>query len=571
MQYTLLRFSQIGSLALVFAVASGCSAIINPDTDRLGGSRDAGGGLDGGGTDDAGPRPDGGGTDAGPTCPPSCDDSVSCTDDRCEAGRCVNEPNDALCGADQRCNRVMGCVPRVCMNDGQCDDGLFCNGTETCVPGSSDSGCVPGTMVACDDGASCTEDMCDDDVDACRYVPHDERCSDPHACTANRCDPGMTSRETGCVFQPDNSLCNTDFCVVGATCSETSGCGGGTPRNCADADPCTAETCNEAADRCDSAPVDADMDGFPAVRVGGTMCAGGTDCDDSLASVHPGAAEICGDGIDNDCMGGDMRCATDDCSAPTVLTFDIAGDARATGMFAGLSDDYQTSALCTAATGGRDIVYAFDLPIGDWDVTIDTNGSAADTVLAIGTTCDMAGFQSACNDDQETGAVTDSRIWLHHATGPSRIYVLVDAFGSSTTGAYALNVRRRAAFGDGCTVVGGPFDLTGGGTLVGRMARGNSFYNGSCPGATSGTEAIFYVGGSGASTFDVYSSDFNPDVYLRRGGCGSGTEVGCVHGSAIGGGVNRATLNATLTSGTDYYLFIDGAGLNDLYVMYYQP
>lgn len=39
-----------------------------------------------------------------------CDDGVDCTDDRCEAGRCVQTPLDALC-----------------------DDGLFCNGQEQCV------------------------------------------------------------------------------------------------------------------------------------------------------------------------------------------------------------------------------------------------------------------------------------------------------------------------------------------------------------------------------------------------------------------------------------------------------
>lgn len=54
---------------------------------------------------------------------------------------------------------------------------------------------------------------------------------------------------------------------------------------------------------CDtSAYADADFDGFK-----GTQC-GGTDCNDSNFSVFPGASEICGDGLDNDCNGGDQAC-----------------------------------------------------------------------------------------------------------------------------------------------------------------------------------------------------------------------------------------------------------------------
>jgi hypothetical protein len=42
------------------------------------------------------------------------------------------------------------------------------------------------------------------------------------------------------------------------------------------------------------------------------------DCNDTNASIHPGAVEICGDGIDQDCNGNDMAC-NDTVSAPTGL------------------------------------------------------------------------------------------------------------------------------------------------------------------------------------------------------------------------------------------------------------
>ena len=44
-----------------------------------------------------------------------------------------------------------------------------------------------------------------------------------------------------------------------------------------------------------AAPVDADSDGVPA----------GADCWDQNATVHPGAKEIPGNGLDDDCTGGD--------------------------------------------------------------------------------------------------------------------------------------------------------------------------------------------------------------------------------------------------------------------------
>ena len=55
---------------------------------------------------------------------------------------------------------------------------------------------------------------------------------------------------------------------------------------------------------------DADGDGFISC-----LCPGGNDCDDTNANIHPGAGEICGNGIDEDCSGGcgvvdDLPCGT---------------------------------------------------------------------------------------------------------------------------------------------------------------------------------------------------------------------------------------------------------------------
>ncbi|MBW1809918.1 MAG: lamin tail domain-containing protein, partial [Deltaproteobacteria bacterium] len=65
-------------------------------------------------------------------------------------------------------------------------------------------------------------------------------------------------------------------------------------------------TPGEANPTCGGTCVDADLDGFEAESCGGT------DCNDGDNSIYPGADEICGDTIDQDCNGVDLQCGCAD-------------------------------------------------------------------------------------------------------------------------------------------------------------------------------------------------------------------------------------------------------------------
>ncbi|HMV68703.1 MAG TPA: MopE-related protein, partial [Myxococcota bacterium] len=117
--------------------------------------------------------------------------------------------------------------------------------------------------------------------------------------------------------------------------------------------PGAAEVCNGRDDDCDGRVddddidrvggstwyLDADQDGYAGAGVTRVRCgmpdgylAEPTDCQDASPSIHPGAVELPGDGVDQDCDGGDLCFADQDgdgfgtlTSVPSVNT--LCGDA----------------------------------------------------------------------------------------------------------------------------------------------------------------------------------------------------------------------------------------------------
>src|SRR5262249_18790637 len=114
---------------------------------------------------------------------PSCDDAISCTLDACSEG-------------------LKSCTHTT--NDGACNDGLFCNGVETC---NATTGCVAGTP-PCDDGVACTVDTSDEASDTCQFTPNDAPCDN-----GSFCDGAEKCTQSGCAA-------GTPPCAAGTTCIE---------------------------------------------------------------------------------------------------------------------------------------------------------------------------------------------------------------------------------------------------------------------------------------------------------------------------------------------------------------
>jgi hypothetical protein len=299
------------------------------------------------------------GLQVGVTCvtDADCDDFPNtCNEDRCtqvasDRFACFH-PND--CDDGNACT-VDDCIPfQHCTshdNSFRCDDGLFCNGVETCDP---TFGCRRGTPPNCDDGVACTVDACNEESDRCDHTPDHAACSDGDACTTDICDAvsGCTHTATVC---NDFDACTTD------SCDRTTGCVY-TAISCNDSNECTDDTCNPAV-------------GCVFVPDNSNFCDDGDPC--TIEGCESGACVVSGPA----CADGD-RCTADSCDPVTGACshdFVCEGICRTAGFWGNRFN--MTDAVIDAAGGCLEVCGQSICGTTDVDLQ-NTLGSALEALCA---------------------------------------------------------------------------------------------------------------------------------------------------------------------------------------------
>jgi len=226
----------------------------------------------------------------------------------------------------------------------------------------------------------------------------DGQCDDMTACTYDSCDPASHR----CLNIPDDTLCDDGvYCDGPEKCVPRHGCEPGAVVSCS-VDSCDISKCVEATKSCVHSPRDVDQDGDPDAH-----CKGGHDCNDLNPDVSSLHAEVCANGMDDNCNGlvDEMPCVAPhgDSCADAVLTPGAGTYALST---LGSDKTFATSCSVGSPSAGQNVVAAVTVPGGpnvDLDVWATTSG--VEVAVAIQSVCGQPSSELGCGAGQGATSV----------------------------------------------------------------------------------------------------------------------------------------------------------------------
>ena len=299
---------------------------------------------------------------------------------------------------------------------------------------------------------------------------------------------------------------------------------------------------------------DTDLDGYGDAELTSLSCerspgfvAEGTDCNDSDEDINPGVAEVCNDGVDNDCNGDDFECLRtgqlglrdSDFVFTGVATNDQAGiDATIVGDMDG--DGFAEVAVGAWRSDARGTDSgAVYIVSGGWlqsEEVVDSVVSLADipTVLDGTSTGHNAGNSMASAGDVNADGYADLVVGAFHAKGggndSGEAYIVLgpNSGASILTDASARLIGEYAYDVAGGWVSGGT-DLTGNGrsdVLIGAVGFGD--------GGSQGQGALYVVEGNTSGSASLSSARAVIEGTERYDRVGASAAAGDLDGDGVG-------------------------------------
>ncbi|MFZ5477264.1 MAG: MopE-related protein [Myxococcota bacterium] len=382
-------------------------------------------------------------------------------------------------------------TPACTQPSGLLADGSDCDDTVAVVhPGADEADCDDPTDYNCDgsagaddadgDGAIACEDC--DDADAARSPVAAESCNTvDDDCDGTTDEDDAVDATTWYVDADDDGY--GDASVVTQACELPAGYAEN-PDDCDDADdgvhPGARESCSTDVDddcdgttndpgavRCAAFYADADGDGYGSTDAA-CLCeaespyvaTSAEDCDDDDGAVNPSAAEVCGDGLDNDCDESAAGCG--------LVGESSLADAEA-GWYGEASSDYLAYALADAGDldgDGADelLAGAFGSDRGAasagtvfvFSGLTEASASSATAILTGASAGDFAGWAVAGPGDMDGDGTPEVAVGAYSAdgggAGSGALYVVSGATSGSLSAATATRTGTDADDCAGCAL-----------------------------------------------------------------------------------------------------------------------